>query len=202
MKALIGHKVGMTSQIKNDGTVQPVTVLKAGPVTVTQVKSVDKDGYDAVQVGFGRHKKPGKALVGHSKPAKVDAPRYIREFKTDDVDQVSVGDSFDVSIFSEGDSIKVTGISKGKGFAGTIKRHNFQRGPKTHGSRNYRKPGSIGSMYPQKIFKGKRMAGRMGAQQVSVKNQKVAFVDKDNNLLGIIGTVPGPNRSVITVERA
>lgn len=191
----------MTSMIKADGTMQPVTVVQAGPVTVTQIKNEESDGYNAVQVGYGESDQTGKALKGHLKKSGVKTtPKFLREFKIES-DDLSLGDQFDVTVFSEGDNVKVSGISKGKGFAGTIKRHNFERQRKTHGAKGHtRRPGSIGSMYPQKIFKGKRMAGRMGGDRVSIRNQKVAFVDADNHLLGIVGAVPGPNRSIVTVE--
>lgn len=190
----------MTSIINKDGQLLPVTLVQAGPVTVTQVKSTETDGYEAVQVGFGETKRLSKAQAGHAKAAKI-SPRHVREFRATAEPELSVGDQLDVTIFNPGDQVKVTGTSKGKGFAGTIKRHNFNRQRKTHGGKgNTRRPGSIGSMYPQKIFKGKRMAGRMGGVKSSVINQTVAFVDGDKHLLGITGVVPGPNRGVVTVE--
>lgn len=199
MKALIGTKVGMTSIISDDGKLLPVTVLQAGPVTVTQIKSADSDGYDAVQVGYGEHKNAKKPLAGHTKASKTN-PRHSREFKVQDQD-LGAGDLIDVSAFEPGDTVKVSGVSKGKGFAGTIKRHNFSRQPKSHGGKGHtRRPGSIGSMYPQKIFKGKRMAGRMGGVKTSVRNQTVAFVDQEKHLLGIVGIVPGPIKGIVTVE--
>jgi large subunit ribosomal protein L3 len=197
MKSLIGIKVGMTSIINKDGTVVPITVIQAGPVTVTQIKTDEVDGYSAVQVGFGKRVKPNKSQIGHTK-ASGENPKIFKEFKTHD--ELSIGDKISVDIFESGQKVKVTGISKGKGFAGTIKRHNFSRGPKTHGSRNYRRPGSIGSMYPQKIFKGKKMAGRMGKDQRTVRNVQVAFIDEQNNLLGLKGAVPGPKKGIVTVE--
>lgn len=168
MKALLGTKIGMTQIISEDGVAVPVTLIQAGPVTVTQVKTVENDGYTAVQVAYGEGKNLSKAVAGHVKSAGV-TPKEIREFVIDDLGELKVGDSWDVTEFELGDTIDATGISKGKGFAGTIKRHNFKRHRKTHGGKgNTRKPGSIGSMYPQKIFKGKRMAGHMGAEQVTV----------------------------------
>ena len=202
MKALLGTKIGMTQIIGEDGVAVPVTLIQAGPVTVTQVKSVEVDGYNAVQVAYGEGKNLSKAVAGHVKPAGV-TPKEIREFTVDDLGEIKVGDSWDVTEFELGDTIDATGISKGKGFAGTIKRHNFKRHRKTHGGKgNTRKPGSIGSMYPQKIFKGKRMAGHMGAEQVTVKNLKVAYVSAADNLIGVKGAVPGPKKGLIVLGGA
>jgi len=202
MKALLGTKIGMTQIIGEDGVVTPVTLIQAGPVTVTQVKSVETDGYNAVQVAYGAGKNLSKAVAGHVKPAGV-TPKEIREFRVDDLGEVKVGDAWDVTEFELGDIVDATGISKGKGFAGTIKRHNFKRHRKTHGGKgNTRKVGSIGSMYPQKIFKGKRMPGRMGAEQVTVKNLKVAYISAEDNLIGVKGAVPGPKKGLIVLGGA
>lgn len=202
MKALLGTKIGMTQIIGEDGVVTPVTLIQAGPVTVTQVKSVETDGYNAVQVAYGAGKNLSKAVAGHVKPAGV-TPKEIREFRVDDLGEVKVGDAWGVTEFELGDTVDATGISKGKGFAGTIKRHNFKRHRKTHGGKgNTRKVGSIGSMYPQKIFKGKRMPGRMGAEQVTVKNLKVAYISAEDNLIGVKGAVPGPKKGLIVLGGA
>ncbi len=202
MKALLGTKIGMTQIIGEDGVTIPVTLIQAGPVTVTQVKSVETDGYNAVQVAYGEGKNLSKAVAGHVKSAGV-TPKEIREFVIDDLGELKVGDSWDVTEFELGDTIDATGISKGKGFAGTIKRHNFKRHRKTHGGKgNTRKPGSIGSMYPQKIFKGKRMAGHMGAEQVTVKNLKVTYISAADNLIGVKGAVPGPKKGLIVLGGA
>lgn len=200
MKTLLGTKIGMTQIISEDGVTIPVTLVKAGPVTVTQVKTVEKDGYNAVQVGYGEGKNLSNAVSGHVKAAKV-TPKVIREVRVEEHDgELKVGDSFDVTVFTVGDSVDVTGVSKGKGFAGTVKRHNFNTSKKTHGGNgNVRKPGSIGSMYPQKVFRGKRMAGRMGHDQVTVKNLTVAYVDADLGLIGLKGAVPGPRRGIVTI---
>ena len=200
MKALLGTKIGMTQIISEDGRAVPVTLIKAGPVTVTQVKTIDTDGYNAVQVGFEEGKNLSKAVAGHLKAAEI-TPKYIREFRVEDpTEELSVGSTIDVTAFELGDVVDATGISKGKGFAGTIKRHNFERHKKTHGGKgNTRKPGSIGSMYPQKVFKGKRMAGRMGHEQVTVKNLVVSYIDVDNNLIGLKGAVPGPKKGLIVI---
>lgn len=200
MKALLGTKIGMTQIISDDGRAVPVTLIQAGPLTVTQVKSVDTDGYNAVQVAYGEGKNLSKAVAGHVKPAKV-SPKYIREIRVTDLpEDMKVGDTLDVTAFALGDVVDATGTSKGKGFAGTVKRHNFNTSKATHGGNGYvRKPGSIGSMYPQKVFKGKRMAGRMGHDQVTVKNLEVAYVDAVNNLIGLKGAVPGPRKGLIVI---
>ena len=200
MQALLGTKIGMTQILQEDGVAIPVTLIQAGPCTVTQVKTVETDGYDAVQLGFGSGKNLSNAVAGHVKAAGV-TPKYIREFRDVEMNEdVKVGAEFDVTSFEVGEHIDVTGTSKGKGFAGNVKRNNFTTSKKTHGGNGYsRKPGSIGSMYPQKVFKGKRMAGRMGAEQVTVKNLVVALVDKENNLIGVKGAIPGPRRSLVVL---
>jgi large subunit ribosomal protein L3 len=200
MKALLGTKIGMTQIIGEDGVTIPVTLIQAGPCTVTQVKSVETDGYNAVQVAYGQGKNLSKAVAGHVKSAGV-TPKEIREFRVDDLGEIKVGDSWDISEFGLGDIVDATGISKGKGWAGTIKRHNFKRHRKTHGGKgNTRKVGSIGSMYPQKIFKGKRMAGQMGGDQVTVKNLQVAYISVADNLVGVKGAVPGPKKGLIVIN--
>ena len=202
MKALITRKVGMTSTIAEDGVVQAVTLLSASPCVITQVKTEDTDGYTAVQLGCEEDKHMGKAQAGHFKNAKI-MPKLVREFRIAEVDEnIKVGESFSADVFNVGDTVNVTGTSKGKGWAGTIKRHNFHRGRKTHGGRSYRRPGSIGSMYPQRIFKGKKMAGQMGAEQVTVRNLKVALVDTELGVIGVTGAVPGPRKSVILIREA
>jgi large subunit ribosomal protein L3 len=200
MKALLGTKIGMTQVIGEDGVTIPVTLIQAGPCTVTQVKTVETDGYNAVQVGFDEGKNLSKAVAGHVKPAGV-TPKVIREFRVDDLGEIKVGDAWDVTEFELGDNVDATGISKGKGFAGTIKRHNFMRHRKSHGGKgNTRKPGSIGSMYPQKVFKGKRMAGHMGHEQVTVQNLNVAYISATDNLIGVKGAVPGPKKGLIVLN--
>ncbi len=200
MKALLGTKIGMTQIISESGVAIPVTLIQAGPVTVTQVKTVDTDGYTAVQMAYGEGKNLSKAVVGHTKSAKV-TPKHIREIRVSELPEgLSVGSTFDVTTFALGDIVDATGTSKGKGFAGTVKRHNFNTSKATHGGNgNVRKPGSIGSMYPQKVFKGKRMAGRMGHDRVTVKNLVVAYVDLENNLIGLRGAVPGPKKGLIII---
>ncbi|QJU06700.1 50S ribosomal protein L3 [Candidatus Saccharibacteria bacterium oral taxon 955] len=200
MKALLGTKIGMTQIIGEDGVTTPVTLIQAGPVTVTQVKSVEIDGYNAVQVAYGEGKNLSKAEAGHVKSAGV-TPKEIREFRVDDLGEIKVGDSWNVTEFELGDMVDATGISKGKGWAGTIKRHNFKRHRKTHGGKgNTRRVGSIGSMYPQKIFKGKRMAGHMGAERVTVQNLRVAYLSAEDNLIGVKGAIPGPKKGTIVIN--
>ena len=200
MKTLLGTKVGMTQILGEDGVAIPVTLIKAGPVTVTQVKTVDSDGYTAVQIGYGQGKNLSNAVSGHVKKSGV-TPKIIREVRMDELGDQKVGDSVDVSVFAVGDNVDVTGTSKGKGFAGTIKRHNFKRQRQSHGGKgNTRRVGSIGSMYPQKIFKGKRMAGRMGNEQVTVRNLVVAYVDAADGVIGLKGAVPGPRKGIVTIK--
>lgn len=204
MKALITRKVGMTSTIAEDGTVQAVTLLSASPCVITQVKTDETDGYTAVQLGFEEAKEQNvaKAQKGHFKAAGA-LPKIIREFRVNEVtEDLKVGEKVKPEVFSVGDEIDATGTSKGKGWAGTIKRHNFHRGRKTHGGRSYRRPGSIGSMYPQKIFKGKKMAGQMGHEQVTVKNLKIALIDTEHNIIGVTGAVPGPRKGIVIIKEA
>ncbi len=202
MKALITRKVGMTSIITDDGALTPVTLLSASPCVVTQVKTAETDGYTAVQLGFEVSKKIGKAQAGHFKKSGI-TPKIVREFRVDEItEDLTLGAELAADVFVVGDSVNVTGTSKGKGFAGTIKRHNFKRGRKTHGGQSYRRPGSIGSMYPQKIFKGKRMAGQMGSEQVTVQNLRIALVDTENQVIGVVGAVPGPRKGIILVKGA
>ena len=202
MKALITQKVGMTSTIADDGVVQAITLLSASPCVITQVKTDETDGYTAVQLGAGETKNPGKAQAGHFKASGI-MPKIVREFRVAEItEDLKVGETIRPEVFSVGDTVTVTGTSKGKGWAGTIRRHNFHRGRKTHGGRSYRRVGSIGSMYPQKIFKGKKMAGQLGDEQVTVTNLKVALVDNENNVIGVYGAVPGPRLGIILIKEA
>lgn len=199
MKALIGTKLGMTQLFGQDGQVERVTLVQAGPNTVTQVKTADKDGYAAVQLGAGNAKHQPKPQQGHLKASGANS-RTLREFRVEGEAELEVGATIDVTAFEVGDQVQVTGTSKGKGFAGTIKRHNFKRGPKTHGSHNYRAPGSIGSMYPEHVFKGIRMAGQMGGDRVTVKNLKVVAVDAGQNVIALRGAVPGPKKGTVIIR--
>lgn len=203
MKALITRKLGMTSTIDKDGSVQAVTLLSVGDQTVLQHKTADKDGYTAVQVGAETTKKLSKSVAGHVKNAKV-MPKIIREFRVTELPEESnVGSKISADVFSIGDTVQVTGTSKGKGWAGTIKRHNFHRQRQTHGAKgSTRKVGSIGSMYPQRIFKGKKMAGQLGHGQVTTRNLKVALVDTEQNVIGVTGAVPGPRKGIVIVKGA
>jgi len=204
MKALITRKIGMTSTIDQDGTVRAVTLLSARPCVVTQIKNVENDGYRAIQLGFEETKKLNKAQIGHLKLANI-MPKVIREIRLDENNQndtkdLAVGKELTAEVFSIGDKVVVTANSKGKGWAGTIKRHNFHRGRKTHGGGSYRRPGSIGSMYPQNIPKGKKMAGQMGNVQTTTRNLKIAIVDTENNVIGVTGAVPGPRKGIVLVQ--
>jgi large subunit ribosomal protein L3 len=192
----------MSSIIRDDGAVIAVTLLSASPNVITQIKTEETDGYTAVQVGAEESKKGGTAQAGHFKKANM-LPKIIREFRIAELDEnVKVGEKINVDLFNVGDVVDVTGTSKGKGWAGTIKRHNFHRGRKTHGGRSYRRPGSIGSMYPQRIFPGKKMAGHMGHEQVTTKKLKVALVDTDLGVIGVTGSVPGPRKGIIVLKEA
>ncbi|HPR09558.1 MAG TPA: 50S ribosomal protein L3 [Candidatus Saccharibacteria bacterium] len=203
MKALITRKVGMTSTIAEDGTVQAVTLLSASPCVITQVKTDETDGYTAVQIGFEEAKeaKTAKPQVNHFKTAGV-IPKVVREFRVGEItEDLKVGSSLTAEVFSVGDVVHVTGTSKGKGWAGTIRRHNFHRQRKTHGGKgNTRKVGSIGSMYPQHILKGKKMAGHLGHDQVTVRNLRIALVDVEKGYIGVVGAVPGPRKGIVTLK--
>lgn len=204
IQTLITRKLGMTSTIAEDGVVEAVTLLSYQPHTITQIKDIEKDGYLAVQFGTeNSDKNLGKSLAGHLKPAKT-SPKVIREFRITELDEdTKVGAVFSADVFNVGDIIDVTGTSKGKGWAGTIKRHNFHRQRKTHGGKgNTRKVGSIGSMYPQHIFKGKKMAGQMGYERVTIKNLKVALIDAENSVIGVTGAVPGPRKCLVMIRGA
>ena len=202
MQVILGTKIGMTQIIGEDGIVTPVTIIEADPATVTQIKTVETDGYNAVQLGFGKGKNLSKSVSGHVKKAGENTnPKVLKEFRLENVPEVKLGDTITVEAFKLGDKVSVTGISKGKGYAGTVKRWNFNESRNTHGFKgNIRRVGSIGSMYPQKVFKGKKMPGRMGHDQVTVKNLVVAFLDVENNLIGLKGAIPGPKKGTVTIE--
>jgi large subunit ribosomal protein L3 len=198
---VIGRKVGMTTVFAADGTVVPVSVVAIEPNTVTLLRTPERDGYSAVQVGAGTAKKLTKPRLGQLKG--LPRVRDVREFRLDDVTAYSVGQTLDVSLFSAGDSVDITGVSKGKGFAGTIKRHNFRRGPETHGSDSHREPGSIGGgTTPGKVFRGTRMAGRMGGDRITVKKATVVRADAERNVLLVKGPVPGARNALIVVRKA
>jgi large subunit ribosomal protein L3 len=200
VKALITRKVGMTSIIDDKGALIGVTLLSAAPNVVTQIKSTETDGYNAMQIGAEEVKKANKPQTGHFKKANI-LPKITREIRVYELpEETKVGEKLSADLFSVGDIVDVTGTSKGKGFAGTIKRHNFHRGRKTHGGRSYRRPGSIGSMYPQRIFPGKKMAGKMGYDQVTTKKLKIAMVDTGLNVIGVEGSVPGPKKGIVFLK--
>ncbi|HJC16197.1 MAG TPA: 50S ribosomal protein L3 [Candidatus Fusicatenibacter intestinigallinarum] len=202
-KAILATKVGMTQIFDENGALIPVTVLQAGPCVVTQVKTVDNDGYSAVQVGFSdkREKLVNKPLKGHFDKAGVSCKRYLKEFKFEDAENYALGQEIKADIFAAGDKIDATAISKGKGFQGAIKRHGQSRGPMAHGSKYHRHAGSNGACSdPSKVFKGKRMPGQMGNKKVTIQNLEVVRVDAENNLLLVKGAVPGPKKSMITIK--
>jgi large subunit ribosomal protein L3 len=202
MIGIIGRKVGMTQLFDDDGNVIPVTVIEAGPCVVTQVKTAGTDGYEAVQLAFQdcKDKHLTKGQLGHLQKAGLKhGKRHLVEFRG--IADLAVGDTVTVDGFAEGQAVEVSGVSKGKGFQGTIKRHNFSRGPVSHGSHNVRQPGSIGaSAYPARVFKGIRMSGHMGSQKVTQKGLAVVRADAENNLLMIRGAVPGARNSVVVVK--
>ncbi len=202
-KGILATKVGMTQIFNENGVLTPVTVLQAGPCVVTQVKTVENDGYSAVQVGYvdKREKLVSKPLKGHFDKAGVSYKRYVREFKLENADQYSVKDEIKAEIFAAGDKIDATAISKGKGFQGAIKRHGQSRGPMAHGSKFHRHAGSNGACSdPSKVFKGKKMPGQMGNKKVTIQNLEIVKVDAENNLILIKGAVPGPKKSLVTIK--
>ena len=202
-KAILATKVGMTQIFNDDGVLTPVTVLQAGPCVVTQVKTVENDGYSAVQVGFvdKREKLVAKPQKGAFDKAGVSYKRYVRELKLDDAESYEVKQEIKADMFAAGDKVDATAISKGKGFQGAIKRHGQSRGPMAHGSKYHRHAGSnCACSDPSKVFKGKRMAGHMGAKQITVQNLEVIRVDAENNLILVKGAVPGPKKALVTVK--
>ena len=202
-KGILATKVGMTQIFNEDGVLTPVTVLLAGPCVVTQVKTAENDGYNAVQVGFvdKRARLVSKPLKGHFDKAGVSYKRYVREFKFENASEYSVKDEIKADIFAAGDKIDATAISKGKGFQGAIKRHGQSRGPMAHGSKFHRHAGSNGSASdPSKVFKGKKMPGHMGNKKITIQNLEIVKVDAENNLILVKGAVPGPKKSLVTLK--
>ena len=202
MKAIIGKKIGMTQIFDENGYVIPVTVIEAGPCTVAQVKSVETDGYNAVQLGFGeiKDKHINKPEKGHFAKSKLSAKKHLREFRVEEAD-VKVGDEVKADVFTAGDKIDVQGTTKGKGFQGVIKRHGQSRGPMGHGSMYHRRPGSMGSTStPGRVFKGKKLPGHMGVQTVTIQNLDVIRVDMDKNVLLVKGSVPGPKGAILKIR--
>ena len=202
-KAILTTKVGMTQVFSEDGVLTPVTVLQAGPCVVTQVMTVENDGYSAVQVGFGdiREKLVNKPKKGHFAKAGVTAKRFLKEFRLEDAESYTLGQEIKADVFAAGDKVDATAKSKGKGFQGAIKRHGQSRGPMAHGSKYHRHAGSNGACSdPSKVFKGKHMPGHMGNVQVTVQNLEIVRVDTENNLLLVKGAVPGPKKSLVTIK--
>lgn len=220
-KAILATKVGMTQIFNEDGVLTPVTVLQAGPCVVTQIKTVENDGYSAVQVGFVDKKDKivnkdangkkevvhrhgvTKAEQGHFAKAGVSSKRFVREFKFENADEYTLAQEIKADIFAEGDKVDATAISKGKGFQGAIKRHNQHRGPMTHGSKFHRHAGSNGAASdPSKVFKGKKMPGHMGSKRITIQNLEIVRVDAENNLILVKGSVPGPKKSLVTIKES
>lgn len=202
-KAILGLKVGMTQIFDKEGKAVPVTVIAANPNTVVQKKTLENDGYSAIQVGFDdkSEKKVTKPIKGHFDKAKVAVKRYLREFRLEDADSYEVGQEIKVDIFKEGDRVDISGVSKGKGFAGSIKRHNFHRGPMGHGSKYHRQSGSMGaSSSPSRTFPGKKLPGHMGAENTVVANLEVVKVDADKNIILVKGGVPGIRGSLVMIK--
>ena len=202
LRGLIGRKIGMTQVFTEGGTVEAVTAIEAGPCTVTQIKSVDKEGYNAVQLGFGEAKRLNSPERGHL--GKLGLFKHLREFRVEDTSDIELGHRIDVSLFQPGDLVDVIGVSKGKGFAGTVKRYHFAGGPKTHGqSDRHRAPGSIGAgTDPGRVLKGHKMAGHMGNRRVTVKHIKVVKADPDRNLLLVGGAVPGARNGLLEIRKS
>jgi len=198
MKFIIGRKIEMTQKFRTDGVVVPVTRIKAGPMVITQVRTTQKDGFTAVQVGLSGKKKLTKSLIGHTKG--LGSVSSMREFRVPNVDKFSRGQTFSANVFQAGDKVIVSGTSKGKGFAGVVKRHHFKGGPASHGHKdNLRMPGSIGSTAPQRVLKGLRMAGRMGGEKNTVTNLEIIDIDETAGELYVKGAIPGPRNGLILV---
>lgn len=203
MKNIIGKKIGMTQIFTDNGSVVPVTVVEAGPLVVVQKKTVESDGYNAIQVGFEniKEEKMNKPKKGHFNKASVEFKRYLQEFRVENPEEYEIGQEIKVDIFAEGDMVDVTGVTKGKGTQGVIKRHGFSRGRETHGSHFHRAPGGMSAAtYPGRVLKGHRMAGRMGNEKVTIQNLEVVKVDAEKNIILIKGAIPGPKKGLITVK--
>jgi large subunit ribosomal protein L3 len=200
---ILGNKIGMTQIVDELGNLVPVTILRAGPCTVTQIKTVKTDGYDSVQLGYAQasSKILNKPQIGHLEKVGVPLLRYLHEYKVSGANELTLGENLGVDIFTAGNLVDVTGKSIGKGFAGLQKRHNFGRGPMTHGSKNHRAPGSIGAgTTPGRVYPGKKMAGQLGAKQVTIKKLKVLIVDAENNLIIVKGAVPGKPGNLVSIQ--
>ena len=204
---ILGKKIGMTNIFLENGDAVGVTVLMAGPCTVVNKRQLEKDQYKALQLGFlsiddKKNNKVNKPLKGYYGKQKVKPFKYVKEFKFDDIDQYEIGKEIKADLFKEGEKVNVIGFSKGRGFAGSIKRHNFSGGPKTHGQKDYyRSTGSIGATDAARVFKGKKLPGRMGNKKVKIKNIEIVKIDLDRNLLLLKGSIPGPNNALVAVEK-
>ena len=203
-KAILGIKIGMTQIFDEQGQAVPVTVVEAGPCTVLQKKNHASDGYNAIQVGFGsvKENRVNKPLKGHFKKANVKPLRFIREFRMENIDEYEIGQEIKVDLFAPGDVVDVVGTSKGKGFAGGVKRHNFARGSMGHGSKYHRRPGSLGAKGPARVFKGRKLPGRMGGERVTVQGLKVVKVYPERNLILIKGSIPGPKKGLVLIKNS
>lgn len=201
-KAILGTKLGMTQIFDDVGRAIPVTVVEAGPCVVVQKKTTESDGYNAIQVGFGATKEQdlNKPEKGHLAKAQVKPLRYLREFRVEDPNAYQIGQEIKADLFAAGEWVDVSGTSKGKGFAGGIKRHNFHRGPMAHGSKYHRRPGSGAAKGPARIFKGRKMPGRLGGETVTIQKLQVVRVDAERNLLLVKGAIPGPRKSLVTIK--
>ncbi len=204
MKGILGRKMGMTQVFTKSGKLIPVTVVWVEPNIVTQIKTVDKEGYDAIQLGFNtkRNKLATKASIGHTDKAETTPKRFFKEIKGVNINDYILGQEIKVDIFTEGEVVDVTGISKGKGFQGVIKRHNYAKGPMSHGSHFHRKPGSMGSVGQMRVFKGMKLPGHMGAKTVTIQNLEIVKVDLSNDVLLVKGNIPGPKKGLIMVKTA
>lgn len=205
MKNMIGRKIGMTQIFKEDGSVVPVTVIEAGPLVVVQKKTVEKDKYNAIQVGFANIKEQriNKPMKGHFNKGNLEYKKYLMEFKVENPDAYEIGQELKADVFAAGDMVDVTGTSKGKGTAGVIKRHGFGRGRETHGSKFHRAPGGLSAgTYPGRVFKGHRMGGRMGNERVTIQNLEIVRIDAEKNLILIKGAIPGPKKGLVKIREA
>nr|YP_009420323.1 ribosomal protein L3 [Cryptomonas curvata]ASO75811.1 ribosomal protein L3 [Cryptomonas curvata] len=202
---ILGTKLGMTQIFDDSGLAIPVTIIKAGPCTVTQIKTVETDGYNSVQLGYleTQSKLLNKPELGHLQKTGSSPLKHLKEYRVDSVPNTAIGSIISISSFSIGDKIAVTGKTIGKGFAGTVKRHNFTRGPMTHGSKNHREPGSIGmGTTPGRVYPGKRMAGRLGGKQTTIKNLQVILINTENNLLVVKGAIPGKLGNLLSIKKS
>ena len=204
MKGILGRKIGMTEKFTTDGRVIPVTVIEVLPNVITQVKTVEKDGYNAIQLGTvdKKEKHSTKQEIGHAKKAGVAPKRFLKEIRVEDITSYELGNVLKADTFSIGEMVDVTGTSKGKGFQGVIKRHNQSRGPETHGSRYHRRPGSMGTMRPMRVLKGKKLAGHMGSETVTIQNLQIIDVNVEDNYILVSGNVPGAKNSLVLIKSA